>query len=65
VIEDDAFAGQCIELRRAGVRAPVGADPIGARGIQRDDDEIQRGAVYAARERPEVGAAGDDVPRTE
>ncbi len=42
VSEEHPVLRERIEHGRAGVRVAVGAKPIGARGVERDDDEIQR-----------------------
>ena len=49
VLEEDPFVREPIEGGRARVRVAVRANPIGARRVQRDDDEVQRAAVNAAR----------------
>ena len=41
LLEQHAFAREPIEGRRLDVRRAVGADAVGARRVERDDDEVQ------------------------
>ena len=58
LIEQHTFSGEPVEGGRGCVSGAVGTEMIGARGVEGDDDEIQGGAIDAARKGPEFDAAG-------
>jgi hypothetical protein len=49
-LENHPFSGEPIEMWRQAARRPVCPHPIGAEGVQRDDHEVQCGALDAARQ---------------
>ena len=51
VDEEDAALREAVDRRRAGRSRAVAADPVGAAGVDRDQDESRRGPLAARGER--------------